>query len=117
MEVQREEKKGACYTCGKILPCFGTGKMHTGHYITSGQHPSTRYDLDNLRPQCLQCNYFGSGKQQLYREYLVSEIGAERVEKLETKSKLHKIYTALELRAKAKFYNNEIKKIKGEYFK
>jgi len=46
-----------CYTCGKV---YHWTKMHAGHYIPA-KYGATQFDWDNVRPQCAQCNCFGSG--------------------------------------------------------
>lgn len=45
----------ACYTCGKKKHWK---EMQCGHFVTRA-NIATRYDLANLRPQEVGCNYFG----------------------------------------------------------
>ncbi len=70
----------ACYTCGKVLPI---GEIDAGHYI-SRRFYATRYELDNIRPQCTGCNKYRGGEPVKFRMRLVEEIGEERVRRLES---------------------------------
>lgn len=57
--------------------------FQAGHWLTTKARPELRFHLDNIAAQCVQCNLFKSGNQQLYRVSLVQRIGIERVESLE----------------------------------
>ena len=70
-----------CYTCGKILPI---SEIDAGHYI-SRRFYATRYELDNIRPQCTGCNKYRGGEPMKFRSRLVADIGEERVKRLEAK--------------------------------
>lgn len=70
-----------CYTCGMRLPWQ---QLDCGHF-RSRRFIQTRFDLDNLRPQCQLCNRFKHGNLEIYREKLVKEIGLEKVEEIETR--------------------------------
>lgn len=72
----------SCYTC-----TYRGAIIHCGHYI-SRTYKYTRWDLDNLRPQCFMCNVIKKGCAHLFRENLVNEIGEERVKAIEAKAKL-----------------------------
>ena len=48
-----------CYTCGRK---YEVKKIHAGHFM-SRRHYSTRWDEDNVRPQCYFCNVGNQGKQ------------------------------------------------------
>ena len=69
-----------CYTCGIMRP---VSDMDAGHYI-SRRYYATRYELDNIRPQCSGCNKFRGGEPVKFRMRLVEEIGEERVRRLES---------------------------------
>lgn len=70
-----------CYTCGKHLP-LGHFELHCGHFLGKGANPVHRYNEDNCRPQCEQCNYFGGGEPEKFEARLREEIGDERVNEL-----------------------------------
>ena len=69
-----------CYTCKKYLP---TEQVQAGHYIPRRYH-ITRFDTQNIRPQCAGCNGFRSGSWLKFRHYLVEEIGEGKVKNLES---------------------------------
>jgi hypothetical protein len=60
-----------CYTCETRKPWQ---EMHAGHCITR-THWGTRFDLDNIRPQCPNCNLFHGGRQTRFAMLLASELG------------------------------------------
>ena len=68
-----------CYTCGAL---HGVKNCDAGHFI-GRTHRATLYNLNNIRPQCLQCNRFKQGQHAIFRDNLVKEIGLAEVEKLE----------------------------------
>ena len=90
VRVKASDKNGiaGCYTCGKRMPykC-----LDNGHFV-SRRFCGTRFDLDNMRPQCQNCNRLLNGNLTYYREKLIREIGDERVEALNQK-KNNKIST------------------------
>ena len=55
-----------CVTCGKVLPWH---KIQCGHFV-SRKHKSTRWRLDNCKPQCYACNIHGHGEQYKFGKYL-----------------------------------------------
>lgn len=70
------------------VPCISCGapwkpNFQAGHWLTTKARPELRFHLDNIAAQCVQCNLFKSGNQQLYRVALVQRIGPERVDSLE----------------------------------
>jgi hypothetical protein len=68
-----------CYTCGTPYP---VSEIDAGHYI-SRRYYATRYELDNIRPQCSGCNKFRGGEPIKFRSRLVADLGEERVKQLE----------------------------------
>ena len=68
-----------CATCGswkhwKELDC--------GHYIPRHRR-GTRFDLRNVRPQCVLCNKYREGEHWKFRQVLVEELGEKEVQALE----------------------------------
>lgn len=82
-----------CYTC---LRWESTKLMDASHFI-SVRHQSTRYDLNNLRSCCHDCNRYSYGNLKRFRQHLVTEIGESAVEELEMRSKESKHWTREEL--------------------
>jgi hypothetical protein len=77
----------------KGKPCISCGKKRTlqaGHYYSAGQHPSLRFNEDNVHGQCLSCNYYMSGNLINYRINLTDKIGLDRLEALEEQVNLSK---------------------------
>jgi len=70
-----------CYTCNKPLEIK---KAHCGHFVPR-IYLATRWELDNLRPQCPGCNLWGNGQLLDFEENLIEEIGFDRVQQLKEK--------------------------------
>ena len=73
-----------CYICGRKLPYR---QMHNGHY-KSRQFLGTRFDFDNMRASCPNCNVVLHGNIPKYKEKLIREIGEKKVNDLERKKTL-----------------------------
>lgn len=58
-----------CYTCGALKHWK---KIQCGHFIRR-QYLATRFDLRNLRPQCVGCNIYGDGKMVEFSKKLEKE--------------------------------------------
>lgn len=67
-----------CFTCGKRLPWRET---QVGHFKSRG-HLGLRWDLDNVKPQCFNCNVTLGGNLEEYAKRL----GEEMVMTLELRS-------------------------------
>jgi hypothetical protein len=79
--ITRQRHGNTCYTC------YRTGlegsNWQTGHFISSSICSAyLRYHLDNLRPQCYNCNINKSGNWVAYEEHLRKEFGADFPEAL-----------------------------------
>lgn len=73
-----------CYTCGAWV--FWKN-INCGHFVPRHRH-GTRYDLRNVRPQCVECNKWHEGEHWLYRKKLIDELGEKEVEALELTASL-----------------------------
>ncbi len=60
-----------CYTCGKP---YSITRIQCGHWQRRG-YKTVRFNDNNARPQCLKCNYFESGKPEIFELNLIKEIG------------------------------------------
>jgi len=76
-----------CITCDKPIR-IGDHECNCGHWLPRSYSP-TKYEEDNLRPQCAQCNGHSaggfakySGRPVEFERALRLEIGDERVEEL-----------------------------------
>tara|TARA_X000001382_G_scaffold129710_1_gene122429 strand:+ start:1382 stop:1777 length:396 start_codon:yes stop_codon:yes gene_type:complete len=77
VRVSSADKNGycTCVTCGK-KGHWKDGSIQAGHFM-SRKHYSTRWDIRNVKPQCVGCNMFKSGEQYKYSIYLGSELSNE----------------------------------------
>lgn len=71
-----------CYTCPVVL--FWK-EMDCGHWL-SRQHHSVRWDKNNARPQCKECNQGLGGLPEVFEEELRDEIGDDAVDELEVRA-------------------------------
>lgn len=83
-----------CISCGRANALA----WHAGHFRTVAKASQLRYHPDNINLQCSECNTHQSGNTGPYRINLVTKIGSERVEKLESDNSIHR-YTREELEA------------------
>lgn len=70
-----------CFTCGVRKPWQ---MLDCGHF-RSRRFTQTRFDFDNLRPQCRECNRYKHGNLGIYRQKLVRELGEQKVKEIETR--------------------------------
>jgi len=61
--------------------------MQNGHYITRSLK-YTRWDFNNLRPQCFVCNMRNQGMSHVFRAKLVQELGEDVIRAMEERSAL-----------------------------
>ena len=59
----------SCVTCGRHDHVSG---MQAGHFA-SRRYMATRWDEDNVRPQCVSCNIYRQGEQWLFGQALDGE--------------------------------------------
>lgn len=78
-----QDKNGnwICFTCGKLI----TSKQdaHTGHFIPKSVCGAfLKYDLRNLRVQCIACNIWRGGNGAIFYRNMVETEGQEYVNAL-----------------------------------
>jgi len=95
----------SCYTCGVRLPWQ---EMDAGHFIRR-EFSSVRYDENNVRPQCFDCNRVKGGMEESFEEHLREDLGNEVMNKLIEKGKKEKRFTDEEYQYLIDFYKKEIK--------
>lgn len=84
-EITRARYGNSCYTCPKT-GLIG-GNWQTGHFIASSVcSTELRYDLNNLRPQCYNCNINKSGNWPAFERRLIAENGAAFVTRLKQRN-------------------------------
>lgn len=87
-----EEGFVQCYTCPAVKfwetrPKEAIYGIQAGHCFTQGGHKATIFDLDNIRPQCYQCNINNSGEGAVFRGNLEREYGGKWMDNLERRAK------------------------------
>lgn len=71
-----------CYTCPEV---FHWKELDCGHWL-SRQHQAVRWDKNNARPQCKECNQGLGGLPEVFEEELREEIGDDAVDELELRA-------------------------------
>lgn len=100
-----------CYTCGgryhwKSLDC--------GHYIKR-RYLHTRWDLDNVRPQCQNCNRTLGGNYGVYEKKIANELGKDNVLKLWDKAYDTSKISAVELEQRLKVQKLKLAKLTVDF--
>ena len=93
-----------CVTCGKVGD-WKNGGIQAGHFM-SRKHYATRWNEDNVKPQCVGCNMFKAGEQYKFSLYLGEQLSEEL---LQESRKIRK-FTSDELEEMVTHYSNEVKK-------
>jgi hypothetical protein len=94
-----------CISCNKPAK-----KENAGHYRSAGGNPELRFEESNVHLQCEYCNTYLHGNLIDYRINLITKIGLDKVEWLESKHDPKK-YTIDELKELKVLYNLKIKQL------
>ena len=98
-----------CFTCGTRKHWK---QLQAGHFQSRAKY-STRWDEDNVRPQCPKCNIQNGGQQYVFGQNLNKEregLADEIVQKGHTLCK----YSDKELQEKIDYYRGQVKRLLGE---
>ena len=107
--VRARDSSLPCICCGQPLTKEAVGGgFDCGHYRSTGSASHLRFNEDNAHGQRKVCNRYGAGRAVDYRIGLIARIGLERVEALESDSKVHK-WTSDELRLIKATYRQKLK--------
>ena len=98
-----------CYTCG--VTKNWKYEIDAGHFMGRGKY-ATRWDEQNVKPQCKKCNGFRSGEQYLFSKHLDKEYGDGTADWLVFESNQPARFTNDELLEKIKYYNELVKDLK-----
>ena len=71
----KKNKAVKCVTCGKW---FHLNEVQAGHFVKRSAI-STRFDEENVYPQCQGCNIFQKGNYPAYSKFLIKNFGSERI--------------------------------------
>lgn len=94
-----------CCTCGNKLPI---NKIQCGHFM-SRRHYSTRWDEENVSPQCMKCNMYSQGEQFLFSKYIDNKYGEGYSEVLMYKSRETVKFSDFELEEMITDYKEKLK--------
>ena len=105
--INLRDKGKPCISCDKPI----TGRVNASHFWNANNHYNVRFNEDNVHSSCITCNQFLSGNLLEYRTRLISKIGEQRFNILESESKETRKFTKEELQQLIKEYKNKIKEI------
>jgi hypothetical protein len=95
--IRARDRDQTCIDCGKPFePNRPGGSVDAGHYLSRGSAAHLKFMEDNCHAQRKNCNRPGGATRQDYRNGLISRIGLERVEALES-DQASRNYTRQEL--------------------
>ena len=72
-----------CVSCGRMNHWK---KIHAGHFA-SRTHGATRFDLENVHPQCCYCNTFSAGNPAGYGSYIKNRYGVDKIDEIWQRAK------------------------------
>jgi len=103
IRLSNADSKGMC-TCVTCNKQFHWKNIQAGHFM-SRKHYSTRWNENNVKPQCVGCNMFKSGEQYKYSLFLGSELAND----LYLKSKELVKFTSQDIQDMIDNYNSKLK--------
>lgn len=98
-----------CFTCG--VTKNWKYEIDAGHFQSRGKY-ATRWDEQNVKPQCKRCNGFRGGEQYRFAKNLDILYGEGTAEWLEFESNQSARFTNDELLVKIKQYTELVKSLK-----
>ena len=92
LKLFRLKNEPICVTCNKHSDWSnGEFGIQLSHFI-SRQHLATRWDFENVFPQCETCNQIHTNNPKPLEKYIILVHGIERVERLkQSKYKITKL--------------------------
>ena len=98
-----------CFTCG--VTKNWKYEIDAGHFQSRGKY-ATRWNEQNVKPQCKRCNGFRGGEQYRFAKNLDALYGEGTAEWLEFESNQSARFTNDELLVKIKHYTELVKSLK-----
>lgn len=108
--INLRDKDKPCISCDKPI----TGRVNASHFWNANNHYNVRFNEDNVHSSCITCNQFLSGNLLEYRTRLISKIGEQRFNILESESKKTRKFTIEELKETINIYKLKIKQLENE---
>jgi hypothetical protein len=108
VRLSNADKNGyvKCYTCG-VKKYWEKDGMQAGHFM-SRKHTSTRFDEQNVKPQCYSCNCHFYGRQFVFGKNLDKEFGKGTADALLQKSRQTQKNTVIDLQELIELYSNKL---------
>jgi hypothetical protein len=103
--IRNRDKDKGCISCGKPF----TAKFDAGHFYSTKDTPSLRFDEENVHGQCVHCNRDLSANLLNYRDGLIARYGEEIIYSLYKKRQAFKRWTIEELKELNRIYINKNK--------
>ena len=101
-----------CVTCNRKYPI---NKIQAGHFM-SRKHYSTRWDEDNVFPQCYGCNVMQQGQQYLFSKFIDQKYGEGYSDVLLYKSRETVKFSDFEIEEMIQDFTNRLKVLEKEKF-
>lgn len=95
-----------CYTCGRAA---SWKELQAGHFQSRAKY-STRWDEDNVRPQCAKCNIQNGGQQYSFGLKLNTEREGLADEVLQKSNTIRK-FSNTELEEMETHYREQVKRL------
>ena len=108
VRLSNADKNGyvKCYTCG-VKKYWEKDGMQAGHFM-SRKHTATRFDEQNVKPQCYSCNCHFYGRQFVFGKNLDKEFGEGTADALLQKSRQTQKNTVIDLQELIELYSNKL---------
>jgi len=103
IRLSNADGKGMC-TCVTCNKQFHWKNIQAGHFM-SRKHYSTRWNENNVKPQCVGCNMFKSGEQYKYSLFLGNKLSND----LYLKSKELVKFSSQDIQDMIDNYNSKLK--------
>ena len=100
-----------CYTTKKY---YNLLELQAGHYQTQGGHNATKFDEENVRPQCVYANKHLHGMRSEFCDYLKKELGTKKFNAMILRSNQYCKRSLEEFKAIAKKYRNLVREKEKE---
>lgn len=110
IRLKKSDNNGfcTCITCHKV---FFWKEIQAGHFV-SRKHNATKYDEDNVWPQCVHCNIFLHGDQFNMGKMIDKKLGEGSADKLVIRSKM--TFRLTNIPELTSHYNLEIQRLLKE---
>ena len=100
----------ACYTCVTMV---NWKYIQNGHFAKRG-NKSLRFDEENCKPQCKDCNEYKDGCEKTFALRLDQEYYKGKAEELMRRAREEEHLTHAEVEEKIAYYKGEVKRLRNE---